>query len=223
MKGNTPDEDSLVGIVSWGRECAMKGVPGVYSRISYFYDWIVDTVCEDFPHDAPPYMGCKVPLTHQPTKRPTKSPTAEPTEYPTVKPSTINATGVNATGVNITEFDDMFLNVTEIMGTEGDITEENPQVNTKKPTRKPSVAPIPHSPNTLLEAEFVSWDFVSMGECQGHCASDIQCRGDLVCYQRGLSTDIPGCMPGPIGLNVDVCVDPFHFPTAIERDTPASF
>ena len=224
LRGNSPDEDSLVGLVSWGRECAMKGVPGVYTRISYFYDWIVDTVCEDFPHDAPPYMGCKVPLTHQPTKYPT----AEPTEYPTVEPSTINATGVN-----ITDFDDMFVNVTGVNATtmnitaanatEGDNTEENPPVNTKKPTRMPSVAPIPHSPNNLLEAQFVSWEFVSMGECQGHCTSDIQCTGDLVCYRRGLSGDIPGCMPGPIGLNVDVCVDSFHLPTAIERDAPASF
>merc|ERR1711937_1085154 len=58
-KGSGIDRDTLVGLVSWGRECAEDGVPGVYSRISYFYDWIVETVCEEFEDDAPPYMECE--------------------------------------------------------------------------------------------------------------------------------------------------------------------
>lgn len=48
-------EDIQVGIVSWGRGCALY--PGVYSRISDGYDWIREQVClhSAFP---PTYMNC---------------------------------------------------------------------------------------------------------------------------------------------------------------------
>lgn len=43
---NGPMTDELVGIVSWGISCADEEYPGVYTRISYYYDWIIDTMCE---------------------------------------------------------------------------------------------------------------------------------------------------------------------------------
>lgn len=42
-RGATAAADVQIGIVSWGRGCAVY--PGVYSRISYVYDWIRESVC----------------------------------------------------------------------------------------------------------------------------------------------------------------------------------
>jgi Trypsin len=39
------EDDILVGLVSWGEECADPSFPGVNARISEAYDWIRATVC----------------------------------------------------------------------------------------------------------------------------------------------------------------------------------
>jgi len=44
--GGPSSGDELVGIVSWGISCADEDYPGVYTRVSYFYDWIIQTMCD---------------------------------------------------------------------------------------------------------------------------------------------------------------------------------
>mmetsp|Transcript_18092 Transcript_18092/g.36442 ORF Transcript_18092/g.36442 Transcript_18092/m.36442 type:complete len:129 (-) Transcript_18092:104-490(-) len=45
VKGDSPEEDIQVGIVSWGSGCA-NNFPGVYSRVAEAKRWIDNTICD---------------------------------------------------------------------------------------------------------------------------------------------------------------------------------
>ena len=54
-EGNSPDEDELVGLVSFGSD---DGDVGVYTRISHLYDWIVANMCDMNPESVPEGIDC---------------------------------------------------------------------------------------------------------------------------------------------------------------------
>jgi len=82
IKGQGPDDDVLVGTVSWGRDCAAQNYAGVYARTSYFYDWISQASCHLSPELAP--FDC-VSITDATT--PSSAPTSEPTTAPSMAPT----------------------------------------------------------------------------------------------------------------------------------------
>lgn len=55
-RGVTNVKDVQVGIVSWGVDCAGP-LPGVYSRLSFMYDWLRETIC-DYSDKVPQNIEC---------------------------------------------------------------------------------------------------------------------------------------------------------------------
>lgn len=53
IAGDTPEQDTLVALVSWGEECADPQFPGVNARVSDAFDWIRANICA-MSDDPPP-------------------------------------------------------------------------------------------------------------------------------------------------------------------------
>lgn len=53
-----PEQDVLMGIVSWGFGRADMEFPGVYARVSYHYDSFLQSICDINLDGAQAYADC---------------------------------------------------------------------------------------------------------------------------------------------------------------------
>lgn len=51
------EANAVVGIISWGHQCAEPGYPGVYARIATEWDWIKCHICSNHNEPLPYFCG----------------------------------------------------------------------------------------------------------------------------------------------------------------------
>lgn len=134
MEGASDEFDVLVGLVSWGRGCALY--PGVYSRISSGYGWIRSEVCYRSVN-PPSYMGC------QPEERdPVYIDVVDDVIYPTLSPTTKETVAVTVSPVSPKPVSPKPVSATPITVTPR-TTAPTTRLPTQFPTNRPSIAPSP--------------------------------------------------------------------------------
>jgi secreted trypsin-like serine protease len=100
--GTNPAEDLQVGIVSSGYQCGLANFPGIYTRVSNYFQLIHTIICQisndkplscfdstPSPATNPTMKTIKIP-TKYPAKKPTKKPTRNRTKRPTKMPNLVS-------------------------------------------------------------------------------------------------------------------------------------
>jgi hypothetical protein len=113
---------SLVGIVAFGPGCD-KSRPSGYTRVSAYFDWLQQEVCElsanpplqfQCPSKAPTTTPSLSPTTLEPTSSPTVFPTGQPTASPSISPSlTPSTTPSNTLNKNSVEIQVTCVKITD--------------------------------------------------------------------------------------------------------------
>eukprot|EP00985_Skeletonema_marinoi_P008786 scaffold4015_cov200-Skeletonema_marinoi.AAC.17 len=84
---------------------------------------------------------------------------------------------------------------------------------------KPTLQSAPAPPISRIGNDWIPWSGYPLGECEGDCDKNMDCAGDLICFQRKGTEKVPGCLGGEEDSRpTDYCIRPDA--TIVTRASP---